>query len=191
MAETAPQPLDHGLDHWCDRRLARSCVYHPSPGKLERATGSRCRAGPPTSECCVPAPPVLEFDADGNLVGHFGGPADGYDWPSSNHGITADPKTISGSVATGAMTPTCSCSTAMVSFSSSLASPGPPRGQLHRRRAGLGRQQSRQRKFWPRRRGCVPRQDQPKLSSRRLFEQACCCARHRYRGVQAVLGRLW
>jgi DNA-binding beta-propeller fold protein YncE len=25
-------------------------------------------------------------------VGHFGGPAEGYDWPQSNHGITADPK---------------------------------------------------------------------------------------------------
>ena len=46
---------------------------------------------PPTSEeCCLPAPPVLEFDKDGNLVGHWGGPGEGYDWPSSNHGITID-----------------------------------------------------------------------------------------------------
>ena len=38
---------------------------------------------PPTSEeCCLPAPPVLEFDTDGNLVGHWGGPGEGYDWPS-------------------------------------------------------------------------------------------------------------
>ena len=28
---------------------------------------------PPTGEdCCMPAPPILEFDQDGNLVGHFG-----------------------------------------------------------------------------------------------------------------------
>jgi DNA-binding beta-propeller fold protein YncE len=43
-------------------------------------------------ECCSPAPPVLEFDPEGNLVGHWGGPGQGYDWPSSNHGITADAK---------------------------------------------------------------------------------------------------
>jgi len=46
---------------------------------------------PPTSTCCVPAPPVVEFDADGNVVGSWGGPGDGYDWPQSNHGITVDP----------------------------------------------------------------------------------------------------
>ena len=46
---------------------------------------------PPTAEeCCAPAPPVLEFDPEGNLVGQWGGPGDGYDWPSSNHGITVD-----------------------------------------------------------------------------------------------------
>lgn len=47
---------------------------------------------PPTSVCCAPAPPVLEFDPEGNLVGHWGGPGNGYDWPESNHGITVDPK---------------------------------------------------------------------------------------------------
>ncbi|MCH8991585.1 MAG: hypothetical protein IIA44_07555 [Acidobacteria bacterium] len=47
-------------------------------------------ADPPTSECCFPAPNVLEFDQEGNLVGSWGGPGDGYDWPSSNHGITVD-----------------------------------------------------------------------------------------------------
>ena len=38
-------------------------------------------ADPPTSECCIPAPNVLEFDQAGNLVGHWGGPGEGYDWP--------------------------------------------------------------------------------------------------------------
>ena len=47
---------------------------------------------PPTAQCCAPAPPVLEFDAAGNLVGHWGGPGQGYDWPDSNHGITVDYK---------------------------------------------------------------------------------------------------
>src|SRR5436189_6229634 len=27
-------------------------------------------------DCCVPAPPVLEFDAAGNLLSHWGGPGD-------------------------------------------------------------------------------------------------------------------
>ncbi len=61
-------------------------------GSLNARTEVGAVQDPPTSECCVPAPPVLEFDPEGNLVGHFGGPADGYDWPTSNHGITADPK---------------------------------------------------------------------------------------------------
>jgi DNA-binding beta-propeller fold protein YncE len=49
-------------------------------------------ANPPIAQCCAPAPPVLEFDQEGNLVGHWGGPGQGYDWPESNHGITVDYK---------------------------------------------------------------------------------------------------
>ena len=47
---------------------------------------------PPTSECCAGAPPVLEFDQAGNLLRHWGGPGEGYEWPDSNHGITVDYK---------------------------------------------------------------------------------------------------
>src|SRR5665213_2464793 len=47
---------------------------------------------PPGATCCLPAPPVLEFDQEGNLIGHWGGPGQGYDWPESNHGITIDYK---------------------------------------------------------------------------------------------------
>jgi DNA-binding beta-propeller fold protein YncE len=47
---------------------------------------------PPTGECCAGAPPVLEFDPNGTLVGHWGGPGQGYEWPASNHGITIDHK---------------------------------------------------------------------------------------------------
>ena len=46
---------------------------------------------PPGAECCLPAPPVLEFDQAGNLIGHWGGEdGPGYEWPASNHGITVD-----------------------------------------------------------------------------------------------------
>src|SRR5579871_1023153 len=47
---------------------------------------------PPIAKCCAPAPPVLEFDQAGNLINHWGGPGQGYDWPDSNHGITVDYK---------------------------------------------------------------------------------------------------
>ncbi len=47
---------------------------------------------PKNAECCAAAPPVLEFNEDGDLIGHWGGPGAGYDWPSSNHGITVDYK---------------------------------------------------------------------------------------------------
>jgi DNA-binding beta-propeller fold protein YncE len=47
---------------------------------------------PPKAQCCAPAPPVLEFDESGNLIGHWGGPGNGYDWPDATHGITVDYK---------------------------------------------------------------------------------------------------
>src|SRR3982075_3622782 len=47
---------------------------------------------PPIAMCCGPAPPILEFDQAGNLLRHWGGPGNGYDWPDSNHGITIDYK---------------------------------------------------------------------------------------------------
>jgi len=47
---------------------------------------------PPASECCLPAPPVLVFNPDGELIRHWGGPGEGYDWPGSNHGIDVDHK---------------------------------------------------------------------------------------------------
>jgi DNA-binding beta-propeller fold protein YncE len=45
---------------------------------------------PPTTRCCTPAPPVLEFDSEGNLYRSWGGPGKGYDWPESEHGIYVD-----------------------------------------------------------------------------------------------------
>jgi hypothetical protein len=45
---------------------------------------------PPRSQCCFAAPPVLEFDAQGNLLQSWGGPGEGFDWPKSEHGIYVD-----------------------------------------------------------------------------------------------------
>jgi DNA-binding beta-propeller fold protein YncE len=46
---------------------------------------------PPTGECCIPAPSVLEFDQTGALVGSWGGPSSAYTWPSRPTGIGIDP----------------------------------------------------------------------------------------------------
>jgi DNA-binding beta-propeller fold protein YncE len=46
-----------------------------------------------TGACCSKAPPILEFDQQGNLLRHWGGQdGPGYQWPSSNHGVTIDHK---------------------------------------------------------------------------------------------------
>jgi DNA-binding beta-propeller fold protein YncE len=50
------------------------------PGTLSEAERSRA------------APPVLEFDADGNFIQGWGGPGPGYDWPEAEHGIYVDPR---------------------------------------------------------------------------------------------------
>jgi len=47
---------------------------------------------PPTGRCCVPAPPVMEFDPQGNLLQAWGGPGKGYEWPTTEHGILVDHK---------------------------------------------------------------------------------------------------
>jgi DNA-binding beta-propeller fold protein YncE len=45
---------------------------------------------PPHSICCMPTPPVLEFDTQGNLLQSWGGPGEGFDWPKNEHGIYVD-----------------------------------------------------------------------------------------------------
>jgi DNA-binding beta-propeller fold protein YncE len=57
---------------------------------------------PPRSDCCFPAPAVMEFDGKGNLIQAWGGPADpgfletrctpalGCEWPTNEHGIYVD-----------------------------------------------------------------------------------------------------
>jgi len=61
------------------------------PASLEKKE-QYLTANPPESTCCAAAPPVLVFNAAGDLVGHWGGPGQGYNWPASNHGIDVDHK---------------------------------------------------------------------------------------------------
>src|SRR6266436_3702318 len=47
---------------------------------------------PPQSECCIPAPPLLEFDTNGKFLQAWGGPGQGYEWFSSEHAVFVDYK---------------------------------------------------------------------------------------------------
>tara|TARA_Y100000590_G_scaffold101430_1_gene115157 strand:+ start:9804 stop:10970 length:1167 start_codon:yes stop_codon:yes gene_type:complete len=69
---------------------SRDYVYIVHRGNGNERTELGAQQDPPTGECCVAAPPVLVFDPEGNLTDSWGGPGEGYDWPSSNHGITID-----------------------------------------------------------------------------------------------------
>ena len=46
---------------------------------------------PPRNNCCVPAPSVMEFDADGNFVQGWGGPSNN-PWVGREHGLYVDKK---------------------------------------------------------------------------------------------------
>jgi DNA-binding beta-propeller fold protein YncE len=91
-----PKPLPN---HWVMGNVigvgvdAQDHVYiiHRGAGSLEPKE-IYAAANPPQSECCLPAPPVIEFDAEGTMVRAWGGPGPGYEWPESNHGITPDAK---------------------------------------------------------------------------------------------------
>lgn len=71
---------------------SRDHVFIVHRGNGDPRTELGAAQDPPTGECCRPAPPVLEFDPEGNLVNSWGGPGEGYTWPNSNHGITVDPR---------------------------------------------------------------------------------------------------
>jgi DNA-binding beta-propeller fold protein YncE len=47
---------------------------------------------PPLSECCIPAPEVMEFDAQGNVLRAWGGPGYVKEWPEAIHAFWVDGK---------------------------------------------------------------------------------------------------
>lgn len=92
-----PRPLPH---HWILGSVigvavdSRDHVFiiHRGDSTLNQRTESGADATPPMAECCRSAPPIIEFDPDGNVVNAWGGPGAGYDWPNSNHGLAIDDK---------------------------------------------------------------------------------------------------
>jgi len=90
-----PKPLP---DHWVlgsvvgvgvDSRDHVFIIHRQAP--LNERTEIGAATDPPSGECCRPAPYVLEFDPEGNLMNAWGGEGEGYTWPASNHGISIDP----------------------------------------------------------------------------------------------------
>jgi hypothetical protein len=65
-------------------------IIHRGAATLNARTENGLGTDPKTGECCAAAPPVLEFDPEGNLVNAWGGEGQGYTWPQSNHGISID-----------------------------------------------------------------------------------------------------
>jgi len=68
-------------------------VFHRPATIPEGEKGASLK--PPQSECCIPAPPLLEFDTNGKFLQAWGGPSDkaqGYEWFSSEHGVFVDSK---------------------------------------------------------------------------------------------------
>jgi len=68
-------------------------VVHRGYDSMTARTEIGAATNPKTADdCCVPAPPVLEFDAAGVLLSHWGGPGEKYEWPVSPGGIAVDGK---------------------------------------------------------------------------------------------------
>jgi DNA-binding beta-propeller fold protein YncE len=63
-------------------------IIHRPRTLMENEKGAQ--KTPPETRCCTPAPPVLQFSADGRLLKSWGGPGDGYAWPKNEHGIHID-----------------------------------------------------------------------------------------------------
>jgi DNA-binding beta-propeller fold protein YncE len=60
-------------------------VVHRPGSITPRELGSY--TDPPTGMCCDPAPPVIQFDPDGNVLRAWGGPGEGYEWPATGMGV--------------------------------------------------------------------------------------------------------
>jgi len=63
-------------------------IIHRPRSLSDREVGAQ--QNPPWSKCCYAAPPVLAFDASGNVVRAWGGPGAGFEWPDVEHGIFVD-----------------------------------------------------------------------------------------------------
>src|SRR5689334_24680577 len=69
-----PKPLPN---HWLLGQTigvsvdAQDHVWIIHRGSALEAKETYALTNPPGASCCLPAPPVLEFDQEGNLIGHW------------------------------------------------------------------------------------------------------------------------
>jgi hypothetical protein len=91
-----PKPLPNNwllgwtIGVWADEQDNIWVIHRGAGGLHNNERGAELN--PPIAECCRTAPPILVFDKDGGLIRSWGGPGDGYEWPSSNHGVHVDYK---------------------------------------------------------------------------------------------------
>ena len=91
-----PKPLPNNwllgwsIGLWVDEKDNVWMVHRGALGLHNNERGAETK--PPIAECCNTAPPVLVFNPQGDLIKSWGGPGEGYEWPSSNHGIHIDYK---------------------------------------------------------------------------------------------------
>ncbi len=92
MAFTPPAPRGGGGRAGAAAAPAGGGFAAASAGNTVTGYSPSDMTKPISEMCCSAAPPVLEFDAEGNLVNHWGGKGSGFEWPPSMHGITIDGK---------------------------------------------------------------------------------------------------
>ncbi|MFT5143197.1 MAG: 2-keto-4-pentenoate hydratase/2-oxohepta-3-ene-1,7-dioic acid hydratase in catechol pathway [Rhodothermales bacterium] len=63
-------------------------IVHRPLTLTEREAGAV--QNPPLSACCVPAPSVIQFSPEGDVLRAWGGPDSGMKWPTSEHGLFVD-----------------------------------------------------------------------------------------------------
>jgi len=92
-----PKPLPNNwllgwtIGVWVDEQDYVWVIHRTGAGRLHN-NEIGAELNPPIAECCRTAPPILVFDPAGNLVRHWGGPGQGYEWPQATHGIHVDYK---------------------------------------------------------------------------------------------------
>ena len=68
----------------------RLYVAHRAASLNTRTEAGLMTTPPSAEECCKTAPPILQFDASGKLLGTWGGAGSGYDWPISVGAVVVD-----------------------------------------------------------------------------------------------------
>jgi len=88
LAADAAEQLDHRRHRRHYGRCAGPYLDQPA-SELARCRERRASTAA-NVKCCVPAPPVIEFDQAGKVVQGWGGDGPGYKWGDDGHGIHVD-----------------------------------------------------------------------------------------------------